>query len=667
MRKLSIFLFCGLLCTANLNAQTWEIGYPNATNVITTLQDSTLTISGSGEMRDYFFADLPPWLSFQDIIRTVVIENGVTNIGSSAFANLSGLTSVTIPNSVTTIGNAAFANLSGLTSVTIPNSVTTIGSAAFVSSGLTSVTIPNSVTTIGGSAFFANSYLRTVVIGSSVTSIGAEAFRNCWSLTSIISYALVPPILEESDWLGGAFDGVGFGLTVYLHVPKQSVELYRQTPVWQDFKVGPIDDGLTWVLNDSILTISGTGAMTNFSADWSTGVRVTNAPWDAYREAIKTVVIEYGVTSIGSFAFIGCSNLTSVTIPNSVTSIGENASFNCPNLTSVTTPNSVIIIGSRAFAATGLTSIVIPASVTVIGDWAFSAFGLTSITCYALTPPNLGDNVFYGVNKDSATLRVPAQSVELYRQTLVWQNFRIEAITTTIECEVIEEGTIGNLTWLLCADGTLIIRGFGAMPDFASASTRSTRLADENIAPWAEFCDMFTSVIIEQGVTTIGNNAFAGCESLQSVSIASSVESIGSGAFAGATGLTDITIHAETPPAVDPSAFDGVNKSNVTLHIPAASENDYNNSDVWNEFNTETITGVRKPQTTQIFVFPNPVLDSFQIGGITENTLVKITDLNGRIVLQQVVSPNEQILVGHLSAGVYFVRVNEEVVKIVKR
>ena len=140
-----------------------------------------------------------------------------------------------------------------------------------------------------------------------------------------------------------------------------------------------------------------------------------------------------------------------------------------------------------------------------------------------------------------------------------------------------------------------------------------------------------------------------------------------SGAFAGATGLTDITIYAETPPNIDSSAFDGVDKSNVTLHIPAASENDYNNSNVWNEFNIEVITGVRKPQTTQVFVFPNPVLDNFTIGGITENTFLQITDLHGRVVLQQTVAPNEQISAGHLSAGVYLVRVNGETVKIVKR
>jgi len=66
-------------------------------------------------------------------------------------------------------------------------------------------------------------------------------------------------------------------------------------------------------------------------------------------------------------------------------------------------------------------------------------------------------------------------------------------------------------------------------------------------------------------------------------------------------------------------------------------------------------------------IFPNPVFDNFTISGITENTFLQITDLNGRIVLQKMVSPNEQISVGHLSAGIYFVRMNGETAKIVKR
>ena len=83
----------------------------------------------------------------------VGITYRVTSIGSSAFYNCSGLTSVEIPNSVTSIGSSAFSGCSGLTSIEIPNSVTSIGERAFYNcSGLTSIEIPNSVTSIGNDA-----------------------------------------------------------------------------------------------------------------------------------------------------------------------------------------------------------------------------------------------------------------------------------------------------------------------------------------------------------------------------------------------------------------------------------------------------------------------------------------------------------------------------------
>ena len=99
-------------------------------------------------------------------------------------------------------------------------------------------------------------------------------------------------------------------------------------------------------------------------------------------ESITYKNSNYSVTSIGNYAFWGCSSLTSVTIPNSVTSIGESAFLFCSGLTSVTIPNPVTSIGNGAFnGCSGLTSVTIPNSVTSIGHYAFcECSGLTSIT-----------------------------------------------------------------------------------------------------------------------------------------------------------------------------------------------------------------------------------------------------------------------------------------------
>ena len=260
----------------------------------------------------------------------------VTNIGNEAFQNCRGLTSVTIPNSVTSIGNSAFQNCSGLTSVTIPNSVTSIGDSAFSGcSGLTSVTIVNSVTSIGGSAFSVCSGLTSVVIPNSVITIGYKAFYGCSGLTSVTIGNSVTSIGDN------AFEDCSSLTSVHI----TDIEAWCKI----SFSSNPLYYAHHLYLNG---------------------------------EEIKDLVIPNSVTSIGNYAFNGCSGLTSVSIPNSVTSIGNCAFSVCSGLTSVVIPNSVITIGYKAFyGCRGLTSVTIPNSVTRIGERAFSyCDGLTSIS-----------------------------------------------------------------------------------------------------------------------------------------------------------------------------------------------------------------------------------------------------------------------------------------------
>ena len=140
---------------------------------------------------------------------------------------------------------------------------------------------------------------------------------------------------------------------------------------------------------------------------------------------LTSVTISNSVTSIGYQAFYGCASLTSVTIPNSVTSIGDHAFDDCKGLTSVTIPNSVTSIGRYAFHdCSGLTSVTIGNSVTSIGKWAFSGCsGLTSVTCFATTPPQLDKYVFDYVDKSTCVLYVPAGSISAYQSADVWKDF----------------------------------------------------------------------------------------------------------------------------------------------------------------------------------------------------------------------------------------------------
>ena len=125
----------------------------------------TLTISGTGDMYDYK-SNNRPWESYEDKIKTVVINDGVTTIGDFAFYYCTNLKSVTIPNGMSMINDSAFYACESLTSIIIPDSVTTISDYAFRYCGLMSITIPDSVTTIGW-ATFANCYnLKSIIVDS---------------------------------------------------------------------------------------------------------------------------------------------------------------------------------------------------------------------------------------------------------------------------------------------------------------------------------------------------------------------------------------------------------------------------------------------------------------------------------------------------------------------
>ena len=132
------------------------------------------------------------------------------------------------------------------------------------------------------------------------------------------------------------------------------------------------------------------------------------------------------MTSIGYMAFAGCSGLTSITIGSGVTSIGYEAFYGCSGLTSITIPEGVTSIGRSAFSGcSSLTSVTIGSGVTSIGDYAFSGCrSLTDVYCYAENVPNTSSIAFNDSFFASATLHVPAGSVEAYKAKEPWKRFK---------------------------------------------------------------------------------------------------------------------------------------------------------------------------------------------------------------------------------------------------
>ena len=241
-------------------------------------EDGTLTISGTGAMKDYDYDSNPSPVYKNSDVKKVVIEDGVTSIGIRAFNACRNLTNITIPDNVTSIGDFAFYYCENLTSVTIPNSVTSIGNSVFENCiALTNITIPDSITSIGDFAFRYCTSLTSIMIPDSVTSIGNASFESCKGLTSIT-----------------------------------------------------IPDSVTSIGNSAFFGCSNLTSITI-----SNNITIIKSSTFLNCSSLTSITIPDSVTSIGDFAFYKCSSLASITIPDSVTSIGDDAFSNCESLTAI--------------------------------------------------------------------------------------------------------------------------------------------------------------------------------------------------------------------------------------------------------------------------------------------------------------------------------------------
>ncbi len=311
---------------------------------------------------------------------------------------------------VASIDSEAFRDCRGLTSVTIGDYVTSIGSSAFRDCrGLTSVTIPNKVTNIGERAFYGCSGLTSVTIPNSVTSIGSFAFKDCLGLKKVIV-----PDINIKKWCSIDFGGYYANPLSYAHY------LYSD----ENTEITKI------VIPDDVTSIG------NYAFEGCS--------------SLTSVTIPNSVTNIGCYAFSGCGRLTSVTIPNSVTSIGQDAFLGCSGLTSITwnaknyhssspfynirTQITEFIIGDdmtsvsscMCYGMSNLKSISIPNSVTSIGTSAFEGCSsLTSVTI-SNSVTHIYSEAFYGCS-GLTSVTIPNSVTSIGSQA--FYNTRIKSLT----------------------------------------------------------------------------------------------------------------------------------------------------------------------------------------------------------------------------------------------
>ena len=411
---------------------------------------------------------------------SVNIPSAVELIGDFAFDGCNSLTAVHISNLETWVsinfasatsnplyyGHHLYLNNEEVKYLVIPNNVKTINRFAFIGCySLSSLLIPKSVTYIGEFAFqFCNLSSIAVEEGNTIY----DSRNNCNAIIETASNTLIrgsqntviPQTVKTLK--DGAFNGCT-GLTT-ITIPS-SVTLIEEHVFWSclDLTSISVEEGNTVYdsrnnCNAIIETASNTLLYGCKNAQIPNGTTTIETYAFGGISDLSYVTIPNSVTTIRNEAFYGCSGLTSLVIPNSVTKIGVFAFAWCSGLTSIQVedgntvydsrnncnaiietatntlawgcqntkiPNGITTIGENSFSGcTGLTYIIIPSSITSIGYRAFGyCTNLTDMYCYAEQVPKTDSYSFSDSNYTSATLHVPAGSVEAYSNAEYWKDF----------------------------------------------------------------------------------------------------------------------------------------------------------------------------------------------------------------------------------------------------
>ena len=274
--------------------------------------------------------------------------------------------------------------------------------------------------------------------------------------------------------------------------------------------------------------------------------------------------ITYFVTSINSYAFYGCSGLTSVTIPNSVSIIGHYAFYGCSGLTSVTIPNSVSIIDYYAFSGCrGLTTINIPSSVSIICGYAFDNCSQLNVYCVTESRPKDWHKYW---NHDSKI-----DTAVVFWATKFDGDFAFRITNKNLyEAEII--GYLGN-------ESKVEIPAEIAINAFTKCKV--TSIAGNAFRYHANM----TEVIIPHTVKSIGSNAFYGCSGLTSIVLPISLTTIEDGAFTDCYNIESMHIKCLTPPIINSKTFLSVDK-NIPVFVTCGNANTYKSTNYWRDFVT---------------------------------------------------------------------------------
>jgi hypothetical protein len=307
-----------------------------------------------------------------------------------------------------------------------------------------------------------------------------------------------------------------------------------------------------WVLSteQGRLVISGTGPMTHY---WS----LTDIPWYAYREYVRTIFVEPGVTTIGHHAFYDFPNLTTVYTYSSLTSIGVLAFGFCRKITSLEIPKNVTSIGDQAL-------------------WYNESLRDVYVEWTGDAVPTMPSNI-HNFEASQIWLHIPCGQTAAY-VAKGWN-------TKFALVEGLYVGTIETTTdyfpWVLTCDSVWKVSGTGMLKDFPNPSytvVAGFRVTVNifRLSPVFGKSEKVKEAVFEEGITYIGNNTFykgtyhSGYPYLTTLTLPSTLTSMSSTAFKGCIALKDVYVSWTTAAAI-PTWNQSIDVSSTTLHVPCGT------------------------------------------------------------------------------------------------
>lgn len=465
-------------------------------------------------------------------LQSLSIPDSVTKIGNVAFEGCSSLTNLYIPNSVNQIGPGAFCNCRNLNVVNLPYNLNEIAAETFEGCvSLKTILIPYKVNKIGRCAFYCCEQLSSIIIPNEVVEIEEEAFAGCTKLSSVtlsfntkkIEYgifnscdSLKTIYLTSTHNMLGLHVRESFGKMIPNHADKiseiQDTEMYA-TSISDFDKRNNVKDEFDVVYSiDGKRLLYAPDKLTDYTI--KDGTRFICEYAFSKCEKLTSLFIPESVIEIGGHAFEGCLALSLITLPNSVIKLGVSAFCRCKSLSQIKLSNRMKEITGRVFQyCSNLQSVFFPEGLITIDTSAFEwCKGLTSIHISS-SIKHINSGAFAGCSN--------LKSIIVDKRNTKYDSRH--------DCNAIIQG---NALIVGCLN-TIIPEGISVIGDSAFAGCLNLQHIDipmsvNEIGAFAfNACIGLKSINIPEGVTAIGTSAFNGCHGLESITIPQSVEKIG--------------------------------------------------------------------------------------------------------------------------------------------